>query len=94
MAREFRTLRSNSFAKTKKSAKPYLPVHVGPMWSFLFNKSRKSRDTVSLTCSGLADCSARGSRLAELIARGIRLAERAARGIRLAECAARGSRLA
>ena len=29
--RDFRTLRSNIFAKTKKFAKPFLPVHMGPI---------------------------------------------------------------
>ena len=34
------------FAKTKTFAKPFLPVHMGPWWSFLiYKKCRISRDT-------------------------------------------------
>ena len=48
-ARDFRTLQSNIFAKTKKFAKPFLFVHRGPRSSLLSKKMvRKSRNTVPL----------------------------------------------
>ena len=44
-----RTFFANIIAKTKIFAKLFLPVHMGPRWSFFFmNKGRKSRDTVPL----------------------------------------------
>ena len=43
-------LRSNIFAKTKKFAKPFLPVRLGPRSNLLRSKNgRKSRDTVPLS---------------------------------------------
>ena len=40
---------ANIFAKTKKVAKPFLPVYMGPRWSFFEEKKGpKSRDTVPL----------------------------------------------
>ena len=47
--RDFQTLRPNIFPKTKKFAKPFVPVHLGPRWNILSkNNGRKSRDAVPL----------------------------------------------
>ena len=46
--RDFQTLRSNIFAKTKKFANTFLPVHMGPWSNLLSNNGQKSRDTVPL----------------------------------------------
>ena len=43
------TFFANIFAKKKNFAKLFLPVHMGPRWSFLNKKCRKSRDTVPLS---------------------------------------------
>ena len=48
--RFFELLRSNIFAKTKKFAKPFLPVHMGPRTNFFAKKNgQKSRGTVLLS---------------------------------------------
>ena len=47
--RDFQTLRPNIFPKTKKFAKPFVPVNLGPRWNILSkNNGRKSRDAVPL----------------------------------------------
>ena len=42
------TSRTDIFTKTKNFVKPFLPVYMGPRWSFMMKKVSKSRDTVPL----------------------------------------------
>ena len=49
--RDFRTLRPNIFAKSKKVAKPFLPVHMWPR-SNLFSKEKMVENLVTLSLTG------------------------------------------
>ena len=42
------TFFANIIVETKNFAKPFLPVHMVPRWSFMIKSVQKSRDTVSL----------------------------------------------
>ena len=49
--RDFRTLRLNIFAKTKKVAKPFLPVRMWPR-SNLLSKEKMVENLVTLSLTG------------------------------------------
>ena len=59
----FRTLLSNIFTQTKKFAKPFLPVNMGPRQNLLSKekKGKKSRDTVPLSLLMVSDFNDKGT---------------------------------